>query len=277
MAIAAVIGAFLETLAASLAGLGATWWWPRALIALIGAVVLAVVPYVTRTKTSREQVRDWVRARSASEALKEEIYRYLVGAPPYGPDPSPTVLIERSQGVKDTVKDLAGHAARIGTPPQKERPVELTIDGYVEKRVDDQIDRFYRPKGKAYARIAQRIHDLEFLLGLLAVIMAAAASAAAATGLSQLAGLGSWVAVVTTAGAAVTAHLAAARFDHQAMTYFATAERLTSLRDAWRVDDERNTPSRVGKFVDDCENAISVENEAWLAEWTREEREAKQA
>jgi hypothetical protein len=102
------------------------------------------------------------------------------------------------------------------------------------------------------------------------------ASAAAATGLLWLSGLGSWVAVVTTAGAAVTAHLAAARYDHQAITYFATANRLAGLRDAWLADPERHLPARVAQFVDACEHAISTENEAWLAEWTRAERDVQQ-
>jgi hypothetical protein len=267
-AVAGVAGAFLQTLAAGLAGLGESWWWLRALIALAGAVILAVVPYVLRTKASKEQVRAWVRARSAAEALKEEIYRYLVGAPPFGPDRKPAELVGRCQAVKDKVRDLGAHA--YAEPPRKEGPLELDADGYTELRVNDQIESFYRPKGRENAVRAGKLHDLEFALGLLAVAMAAAASAAVATGLGWLAHLGPWVAVVTTAGGAVTAHLAAARYDHAAITYYATADRLAGLRDAWLADADRLDPARVAKLVDDCENAISTENEAWLAEWTRE-------
>jgi hypothetical protein len=268
-AVAAVAGAFLQTLAGGLAGLGERWWWLRALIALAGAVILAVVPYVLRTKASKEQVRAWVRARSASEALKEEIYRYLVGAAPFGPDRAPADLVSRCQVVKDKVRDLGAHA--YVEPPKKERPLELDADGYIEMRVNDQIERFYRPKGRENAVRAGKLHGLEFALGLIAVVMGALASAAVATGLGWLSYLGSWVAVVTTAGGAVTAHLAASRYDHAAMTYFATADRLAGLRDAWLADANRLDPARVDKLVDDCENAISTENEAWLAEWTREE------
>ena len=267
-AVAGVAGAFLQTLAAGLAGLGESWWWLGALIALAGAVILAVVPYVLRTKASKEQTRAWVRARSAAEALKEEIYRYLVGAAPFGPDRKPADLVSRCQAVKDKVRDLGAHA--YVEPPRKERPLELDADGYTELRVNDQIESFYRPKGRENAARAGKLHDLEFALGLLAVAMAAAASAAVATGLGWLAYLGPWVAVVTTAGGAVTAHLAAARYDHAAMTYYATADRLAGLRDAWLADADRLDPARVAKLVDDCENAISTENEAWLAEWTRE-------
>jgi hypothetical protein len=271
--VAGVLGAFLETLAASMAGLDGNWWWLRALFAIAGAVVLAVIPYVVRIKASKDRVRQWVRARSASEALKETIYRYLVSASPFGPASSPADLVKRCQEVKEKVRDLSAHAALI-EPSQKDRPQKLTIGGYVEKRVNDQIERYYRPKGRQNALAAKNLRNMEFYLGLIAVVIGAIAGAATATmlqGLSVI--LGPWVAVVTTASAAVTAHLAASRYEHQAMTYYGTADRLIGLRDNWLANSNRLDPDRVAKFVDDCEHAISTENEAWLVEWTREETE----
>lgn len=84
-----------------------------------------------------------------------------------------------------------------------------------------------------------------------------------------------WVAVVTTASAAVTAHLAASRFDHQAMIYYSTADRLTNLRDEWLVMPDRLDPDIIGRFIDDCEHAISTENEAWLAKWSEDTLKGK--
>ncbi len=268
-AVAAVVGAFFQTLAAALSG-----WdegrWVRAFIALAGAVILAVVPYVVRVKASKDRVKEWVRARSAAEGLKETIYRYLVGAAPFGPESSPADLIKRRQAIKEKVQDLTVVAASI-EPPRKERPLTLTPDGYVENRVNEPIERYYRPKGRERALAAERLRTLEFYIGLLAVVMGAMASAAVATGLPQLAGLGPWVAVVTTAGAAVTAHLAASRYDHEAIIYFGTADRLAALRDEWLANPNRLDPPCVANFVNECENAISTETEAWLAAWTREQ------
>jgi hypothetical protein len=82
--------------------------------------------------------------------------------------------------------------------------------------------------------------------------------------------------VVTTAGAAVSAHLAACRYDHEAIIYFGTADRLTGLRNGWAADANRNDPIRIAQFVDECEQAISTENESWLAEWTMSEMTARQ-
>lgn len=270
-AVAGVLGAFLTTLAAVLVGLDESWLWLRASIALAGAVILSLVPYVARTKASKVRVKEWVRARSASEALKETIYRYLIGAQPFGEDSSPADLIKHCQEVKENVRDLSIHTASIKEPPRKVRPIALTIDGYVESRVNDQIERFYRPKGHENARAAKKLHDLEFKLGLLAVVMGALASASVAPILPKLSFIGPWVAVVTTATATVTSHLAASRYDHQAMTYLSTADRLAGLRDEWLANPNRYYPATITHFVDNCEHAISTENEAWLAEWTREE------
>jgi predicted lipid-binding transport protein (Tim44 family) len=270
-AIAGVVGAILETLAATLPD-ALEFRAIRTAIAFVGAVVLAIVPYVSKTKLSRERVRDWVRARSVSEALKEEIYRFLVGAPPYGAHVPPSTLVERVEQETDKVKDLNIYAANVAPHPS-ERPTELTVDGYVAERVNGQINDYYLPKARQNAQAAKRLHDLEFGLGLLAVILGALASATTAAGFTGISALGSWVAVLTTAGAAVTAHLAANRYDLQAITFYATANRLAGLRDSWQADPARMEPSRVAQFVNDSETAISSENEAWLAAWSRDQEQ----
>jgi hypothetical protein len=266
-AIAGIIGAFLETLVASMTGLGLSWLWIRTILALLGAIILAAVPYILKTKVSNDQVIKWVRARSVSEGLKETIYRYLLRVPPFGPASTPADLIKDCQILKNNVEDLGEDAATV-SPRRKERPLTLTIDEYIENRVNDQIEHYYRPKAQENALAAKKLHGLEFFLGLLAVILGAIAGAATATGLPELSTLSPWVAVVTTAGAAVTAHLAASRYDHQAMIYFSTANRIKGVRDAWLATSDRLESGRIAKFVDDIEHAISTENEAWLAGWT---------
>lgn len=282
--LAGVLGAFLEVLAASLAGfvldktplLGFDkgWFWLRVVIAILGAVSLAVVPYVMHNKASKDQASKWVRARSASEALKDKIYRYLVGVPPFRPEPSPSDLLNYCQAIKENVNDLYIYAASIDPisldSDLKKRPLSLTIDEYVKRRVNNQINGYYLPKGRKNARASTMFHNFEFGLGLVAVIMGALASAAVATNQPELSAITPWVAVLTTASAAITAHIAASRYDDQTRIYFATANRLKSLRDEWCSNPNRLDPASIAQFVDNCEQAISTENEEWLAEWIKE-------
>ncbi len=269
-AIAGVAGAVLETAAGTLPGFGEPWRSLSTPFAISGAVFLAVVPFVVKTKASGERMQEWVRARSVSEALKESIYRYLLGAIPFGPGSPPAELIKRCEAIKQKVPDLAIHAASAKVPKRK-RPATLTMDDYVSRRVMEQVDGYYRPKGLKNALRAKWLHNVEFGLGLAAVVMGALASAGTSGGHPKLTVLAPWIAIVTTASAAVTAHLAAARYDHQAITYYATANRLVGIRNEWLAAPDRYNPARVAAFVDACEHAISTENESWMADWTSEQ------
>jgi hypothetical protein len=273
-AIAGVVGVVLETLAASLSALGDAAILVRTILALIGAVVLVAVP-IAVSRTSTEHVRDWTRARSAAEGLKEKIWRFLAGGPPYGVGRDPGQLVKDRTRIVADVNDLTARAGAI-TLSERNRPLQpVTADEYIKQRVDQQIDEYYTAKGTAYAGKAERWRFYAFWLGVLAA--AAAALAGASTGgfaqLAWLPGLGPWAAALTTTGAAITAHVAAARYDELTVNYLATANRLTELRDQFTFDPQRQTPDRIAKFVDDVESAISTENESWRA--VLSERKAK--
>jgi len=102
---------------------------------------------------------------------------------------------------------------------------------------------------------------LEFTLALaaagLGVVVAAVETDAVAA----------WVAVVTTASAAVTAHIASERYEGQANTFRGTAGRLERLRNIWQRNRAEAGAEADSQFVVDCENAISTENEEWMAQW----------
>ena len=169
-----------------------------------------------------------------------------------------TVLAESTREILDAVRDLELRAAGV-EPDDKAFPPRMDPQTYIEQRVDAQIDGYYRPKAKEIARRLGQFRALEFVLASVAAALAAIATFAAT-------GIAAWVAVVTTAAVAVTAHIAATRYEYLASTYGATANRLQSLRDQW-VDlppEARPTPS---DFVHRCEDAISVENQAWMAKW----------
>jgi len=269
-AVGGVVGALLTTLAAALPN-EIDFESARRGLALLGALVLGIVAVILRTQVSQERIQAWVRARSASEALKEEIYRFLVGATPYGPNRSTALFESRRLEQKDKVKDLNLEVAAVTPSQVTNRPLQaLTIDDYIDQRVMGQVERYYQPKATENAKTAKRLRNLEFVLLLVAA--AFGVLAAGTVGAAGLSGLGSWVAVLTTAGAAVTAFLAAGRYDLQAITYYGTADRLIALRNGFLSNHDQSDPARISMFVDDVENAISSENEAWLVGWSREEK-----
>jgi SMODS and SLOG-associating 2TM effector domain 1 len=75
---------------------------------------------------------------------------------------------------------------------------------------------------------------------------------------------------VTTVGAAVTAHIAAARYEHLVISYLSTARQLRFLLRSWEGRPDK-TAEAAGRLVRECEDVISRENESWMAAWSRGE------
>jgi len=172
--IAGITGAILETLAGTLTALNPDLRIPAGVIAIIGAVILSTIPFITINKLSKERIGNWIRSRSVSEALKELIYKFLIKVTYSGSATALQEFIEETDNVKEKVKDLTIYCADI-EPVRKDRPLDLTINDYVIKRVDDQIEKYYRKNGKIKALAAKRLHGIEFGFGLFAVILGAVA------------------------------------------------------------------------------------------------------
>jgi hypothetical protein len=261
-----VTGALLDTIAAAIGENDpANIKSLQAPLAIIGAVILAASAYVLRTQLSQDRVQAWIRARSVSEALKEETYRFLVGATPYAGGRDPKAFEENLEKLKSGAADFSREVAAIPEPAVKGRPVTpMTVADYIDDRVNGQMNRYYYPRAKWNSDRGNLFRNVEFVLGALAVVI----GAVAASDFIRIPILGSMVAVVTTATAAVTAFLVAGRYDYQAISYFGTAERLKALKNGF-VGTAR-TPEATSAFVDKCEQAISSENEAWLASWSKD-------
>ncbi len=257
--IALVVGAALETGALQFDGGSAA---QRAL-ALAGAAALAFVPVVRATKLPSSAVLDWTRLRSASEAVKSDVYRYVTRVGPYRDD------VERSErlgsdvdDVVDRVRDLGNHLAMV-EPDERPAPGPMSMGDYLEQRVGSQIQGYYRPRARENSRQLKRLRRIEFVLTVSAAILAAVS----AFGPSSIAG---WVAAITTTAGAFAAHREATRVEQQAISYHATANRLESLRTNWagRLAARELTATEEDELVAECEGAISVENQAWMAMWT---------
>jgi uncharacterized membrane protein YphA (DoxX/SURF4 family) len=243
-------GALLGTLSSQIAGLATLAW----LLGLTGGALIALAAFLGRELLKPDQERHWVRARSLAEALKAETFLCRAGAPPYdAPDPA-LRLLARVRELLDQVKDLP--AASL-SPDQKREGLPagpLTVGQYIEERVDDQLEHFYRPKAKAYEDLMQRGRTVTLVIGGAAVLLGVLGQGTAA-----------WVAVLTTLGTAVAAHIYANRYQYLVISYQATARQLESLKVEWNLMKADEKDRKRHKFLLDCEESISIENSAWMA------------
>ena len=221
-----ILGAFLETLAAQL---HSSQEELSTYIGALGAVALVLIPIIRNAKLGTNQTRAWVKSRSVSEGLKTEIYLYLTGTEPYN-DPSnrdTELSKQRDEIVESAKRALLRHTAIARNQLANENltpPQPMNIDTYIEKRVNQQIEQFYQPRALDLARQASRLKTAEFLTSIVA-----AALGVFPKFFNNSEQFSAWVAVVTTIGVAITAHLAAGRFDRLVDSYLATADRLKSL------------------------------------------------
>jgi hypothetical protein len=221
------------------------------------AAITAGLATLVQRRAGTGQIRDWTRARSASEGLKTEIYSYLGGGTAYtGPGHRDQRLGAETRSITEAVADLQRHTLGI-TPDAKPIPAVRDTGSYIAERVDEQISNYYTPKAGLYDQRVRRLRTAGGLLGVTAVVLAALAAA------FQIGGLAAWVPVITTIATSVAAYIAAARYDHMVIEYLRTAQRLQHLRQE-HFDNPASDPAA---FIDACEGAISVENQGWMARW----------
>jgi hypothetical protein len=258
----AILGAVLATLATQV---GLTSGPGRAL-SLSAAVALAIVPVIRAARLGKDRIEGWTRARSASEALKADTYLYLTQTPPYDKEDRERELLNQTNRLLGQVGDLAGET--VGMPnADKPLPDAHDIDSYLRIRVRPQINEYYQPQAAKQQQRLSLFSGIEFALSVVAALLGAIAAAA------RLNEVAVWVAVATTVGAAITAHIAAARYEHLVISYLSTARQLRSLVRSWEGRSDK-TPEEAGRLVRECEDVISRENESWMAAWSRGEGQA---
>jgi hypothetical protein len=241
---------------------------PRLYFAIAGAVVLAVVSFVTSRLLGSAQITDWLRARTASEALKREAYRYAASAKPYDdPLKRDAALDEERERIERDVDDLLASAvgkAVAGSSPRS----SLSRYEYVAGRVRNQMNDFYLRRANENTRIATRLRRAEFSLALAATVITAVVGVAGKNLFGITFDFVALTAVLTTVAGAVLAHIEALRFDFLVVIYRATARRLsaelskTGDLNAFSQDDWSD-------FVNRCEAIIAEENTSWAAKWTK--------
>jgi hypothetical protein len=254
-----ILGAFTATLAAQLApnlSLAAR------ILSIVSAAALATATVVARG-FGQKQLQNWIRARSVSEALKQEMFLYLTGTPPYAANDRDAVLHTRTNEVLNKVSDLTVLAVTV-PPPTTDIPKIDGPDDYIRLRVSQQTQDYYFPKASLMAKRLMICQSLATGLTALAAVVSGIA------GFFHTESIGAWVAVATTIAGAIVAHAGAARYEHNVLSYYSTARQLESLRDQY-LDSKNDpgAPARFHEFVRRCEEVISIENQAWMADWQK--------
>lgn len=222
------------------------------LLAFVSSASVAVAALVG-ARTGKRAVQDWIRARSVSEAIKSEVYLYLAGFRDSGFD-------ERIAGLEEDGSDLLPYKA-MATPRSRPLPEVHDVESYLRVRVRGQVEGFYRPRVRKLQRKVAVLRRIEVSFAVAGALLAAAA------GTWEEDAIAVWVPVVTTVGAAITAHAAAGRHEYLLIEYLRTAEQLERLHDGRGLGTHLTDEQLVRK----AEEVISVQNEGWMAKLASED------
>jgi len=235
-------------------------WLVRGL-GFVSAAALVLAAFFTKEIFSPDPEARAVRARAAAEAFKSQAYLLATGAPPYDAITTPEELFERPQKVQQAVENLAPLTITETQKVERSPSVPMSLDEYVKQRVDDQIE-FYSRSADANTQKVAKTRRLSLILGALAAVLGIVAT--------TYASVAGWVAVIGTITAAIAARQYAGRYQFLIVSYRAAAEKLEGLKARWEVKRKIQPGAAADqKFIQACEEAISTENSAWMAEWTK--------
>ena len=262
-----VFGSFLATLGGAMATEGAakgsTDWGQ--VFAAIGGVLLAAVGSISTYMLSPSKSQAWVRLRAVAESLKSNSYRFAAVTPPFDGEDAPEQLINLAREQQKAVD-----VSPIGEVDKKKLDerlpaIPIAPNDYIQARVDNQIS-WYRDRAGKFRNLHNKWRWRSFGFALLG---------AAAGALHPYLGLASWVALSGTITGAIGSFLHAGRFDFLILTYSGTATELEGLKALYQSNQAKETAGAFKKFVQDCEDVMSREHKAWLAEWTRDKTDGK--
>lgn len=236
--------------------------WTSATLGVLGGAALGLAGYFTKELLSPKPEAKAVRARAAAEAFKSNAYLMATGVPPYASATTSDEMFAKSKEIRASVDGLSpvaitGQQESDGVPS-----APMSVDDYVRQRVVQQIDEFYLPKVRMNAKKLALGRRLSLILGAAAILLGLwSAKSASVAG---------WVAVIGAITSAIAARQYAERYQYLSVSYQATADRLKWLKTKWELDRQSQTGADADHgFILACEDAISTENSAWMAEWTK--------
>ncbi len=238
--------------------------WVPLVLGWSSAIAIGLATYFGSEILNPYQEQRWIRSRSMAEALKTEIYLFLTNTPPYDADGKPEILIQMTEELLEDVGDLPTEPIS-DQDKQKDLPAgDWTVGKYIHERVDDQIFNFYRPRANELKHKMERNKNTGLGLGIIAVIL----GAFGATGWTA-----GWIAVISTITVSVAAYAYAGRYQYLIISYQATANKLERLRALWEAKGKTEANiEECNKFIIECEEVISIENSAWMAEMVKKKK-----
>jgi hypothetical protein len=237
---------------------------PASVILVVTAAVAMAAVGLMRSRQDVEQVRRWTRARSVAEAIKTEVFQLLSRSGAYGAHESGEHLEAEVQRLEHEAADLLRYTLGVQAETRP-LPAVHDVESYLNVRVrQSQLEGYYEPRARHMRHRLRVAKTAEVALALAAAVLAALATVSG--------NVGAWATVATTAAGAMAAYIATQRYEFLWIEYSRTASELRRLLD--RRTSVAGRALSGAELVAECEQVISVQNQAWMAKWGEQPRAA---
>lgn len=253
----AIAGAVLAAASQEFGVLTAFGTWPAKTATILASFAVALSAYFGKEALSGNKAADWIKARSAAESLKAATYLYRAGAPPFNAGDREKILFEQVSAIEQTVTAVQTRSAAQETTVPDLSP--MTVDEYIVKRVDEQTG-FYDERAGEYQKRNDTLRNVTLGLGAASVLLGLMAAAGAVPAL---------VGLIATLTASLSAHAKNQQYQTLIVMYQSTSRRLVALKGEWIAshNTDADTAAR-NAFIRSCEDALALENSAWVGEWS---------
>lgn len=228
------------------------------IVVIVGFVVACCAEILLMTQRHEQR---WYSARAASESIKTLVWKYAVGAEPFGislvPDEAYTTLIQRIDSVRKncgTNLDIEDGDLLVDDLMRKLRNAQFEArrSAYLAFRVHQQR-AWYRDKARENERRA-RTGQLFLVVGEVCAVVVAVGTPAIGWRI-DIAG------VLAAVLAAVAAWVAVKQYSQLAAAYGTAATELALQEEILKTASEQRFPQAVA----DAEQAMNREHTMWLA------------
>lgn len=237
-------------------------------VSFFGLCSIGSVPFVKKWLLNENEIKNMVRSFTTSQAIKAEVYKFRAQATPYttakaNPKGTLELFQQRCQKLSNNARqyDRKFDLMLQDSKPPPPAGVLNTVDGYIERRLDKQINNIYRKKGITMARRNAFCTYSEMCLLGLAFIAGVSQNEIVSQKLpgvvNKLVGKCSgWGAACTATSGSFGSHIAAQKFTEISHRYFGAAENLQNVKDNWPCDATTSGSADWDNCVTECEDII---------------------
>jgi hypothetical protein len=233
--------------------------WLSKVTGAVSALFAGLAAYAGSEILTDDREKNWIKARSASEAFKSQAYQYILRAGIYNTDDLKSAVFPKVEEMLKTSSEIKTITLTQEELKENLPPEDYSFDNYINERIKNQIYNYYFLKARKYDKISRTVKGMTLVLGFISVII----GTVGALGLTGQ--LSVWIAFISTFTGSAAAFVAAGHYNQIVLSYQATGNKLMMLVARWSMTEDTDENGRKDLVVQ-CESILNMENGAWMAE-----------